>query len=799
VVDHGIGATLAATYTEFAARASAEGMTTEVIPVDYDAQRYDVLSGSNVEDLRSYSTSITASASDLVKQLRDVVRRRCEVRPQIVVMGYSQGAMVVSRALSQITQGERTSVTAVVQYGNPTFRAANAWSRNESGNPKAVGAVPASRTAARGTPYANLQALLPVTGGLLPDLANRSLDLCVADDFACGATEPVTAAATAANDCTNAPACGHLQYVNRFADGSSFVLGKVKRIQFPPLVITPAGADGKTLPDAALGSDYQVQLQASGGKSPYRWNKFVSELPFGLSLSRDGLVTGKPRTPGPQGFKAQVTDARGKSTAHHFKINISKSPAPLVVQPLPGQAPGVLPAAAVGAEYSAQLLASGGRQPYTWTATAPLPAGLSLSTAGAVTGTPGTAGAATVKVRVTDSGGAHQDATFTLATATGRAREEATVRADGSAQLAVEQGRGQVTVALAAGSAPRGEVLTVRPSSVEPFTSQAVHADPPLDIELSSGQPTTAPGGPPPVTLTRTFTTALDAKRGGTFIWLNTATMQWEPVPTVLAEDRRTATARLDHLSTYSWIDYLQYGIQKTFSTRIDPPECNNSTPLWVSEDGVTFLDELNSPLRWCAGSDPTNPDLLVIKVRRNREAGAFVTPAVTPTWTYNSAFTSKTEADGIINAVLDPFALRAQFASGGQFLPGGEEVSFGFSRQAVAALGERSVPLVTVKQDLAVTFAGHIYQGILETAGDLPADSKDPLKGLAGIAALRQVAECYDGINRSTTPATLTPALTRCFGDSPTDVIDNVLRTGIGKYGADTPAGRRLQAGRVG
>jgi hypothetical protein len=51
-----------------------------------------------------------------------------------------------------------------------------------------------------------------------------------------------------------------------------------------------------------------------------------------------------------------------------------------------------IPEAFVGAAYNAQLLASGGVEPYKWTATGALPSGLTLSDAGLLSGTPTTAG-----------------------------------------------------------------------------------------------------------------------------------------------------------------------------------------------------------------------------------------------------------------------------------------------------------------------------------------------------------------------------------------------------------------------
>jgi len=64
-----------------------------------------------------------------------------------------------------------------------------------------------------------------------------------------------------------------------------------------------------------------------------------------------------------------------------------------------------LPSGTVGTAYSANLKATGGKSPYTWTVkSGALPAGLSLSSAGAISGTPTSAGTASALVfQVTDA------------------------------------------------------------------------------------------------------------------------------------------------------------------------------------------------------------------------------------------------------------------------------------------------------------------------------------------------------------------------------------------------------------
>jgi Tol biopolymer transport system component len=75
-----------------------------------------------------------------------------------------------------------------------------------------------------------------------------------------------------------------------------------------------------------------------------------------------------------------------------------------VVLPTPTITTTSLPGGSQGAAYSATLAASSGTSPYTWAVSAgALPAGLSLSPAGAITGTPTAPGTSAFTVRVTDA------------------------------------------------------------------------------------------------------------------------------------------------------------------------------------------------------------------------------------------------------------------------------------------------------------------------------------------------------------------------------------------------------------
>src|SRR5207248_11396703 len=53
-----------------------------------------------------------------------------------------------------------------------------------------------------------------------------------------------------------------------------------------PVIVTT------TLPDAQIGKVYSSKLAAAGGTLPYTWT--ASSVPNGLTLSKDGMLTGTP-------------------------------------------------------------------------------------------------------------------------------------------------------------------------------------------------------------------------------------------------------------------------------------------------------------------------------------------------------------------------------------------------------------------------------------------------------------------------------------------------------------------------
>ena len=98
------------------------------------------------------------------------------------------------------------------------------------------------------------------------------------------------------------------------------VAGASQVVDFVLLPMGPLGILTTTLPRAQVGAPYAVQLEASGGASPYLWTLTSGTLPDGLSLDMDGAVTGTPSQHGTYPITVQVTDNLGTTTSQTFLL-----------------------------------------------------------------------------------------------------------------------------------------------------------------------------------------------------------------------------------------------------------------------------------------------------------------------------------------------------------------------------------------------------------------------------------------------------------------------------------------------
>ncbi|HEY4009538.1 MAG TPA: putative Ig domain-containing protein, partial [Acidobacteriaceae bacterium] len=254
-----------------------------------------------------------------------------------------------------------------------------------------------------------------------------------------------TIAAKISGDALAKPVVNQLQVKNTNGAASNQV----------SLTVTTAPQSGDSLsisttnlPSAQAGTGYNSTLSASGGTPGYTWSVASGSLPAGLTLSSAGVISGTPTASGTSSFSLSVSDSSSPAQSQTVTFSIVVLP----VIPTLSIGSGSLPAAQVGASYANALSVTGGTPGYTWSiASGSLPAGLTLSSAGVISGTPTASGSSTFTVSVTDAGSPAQIAS---------AQESVTVKAAGliisSGALAAGKTGGQYSATLSASGGTPG-------------------------------------------------------------------------------------------------------------------------------------------------------------------------------------------------------------------------------------------------------------------------------------------------------------------------------------------------------
>ncbi|WP_277601974.1 putative Ig domain-containing protein [Altererythrobacter sp. BO-6] len=164
-------------------------------------------------------------------------------------------------------------------------------------------------------------------------------------------------------------------------------------------IATPTIALAQTaLPVATAGAPYSATLSASGAVAPYRYRLQSGTLPTGLTLSQVGVISGTPTAAGSFALVIEVTDANGQIGTAPVTLTVGNATITVTPTQLPGAIRGIA--------YSQQLTAAGGVAPYSFAVTSgSLPAGLTLSAQGLLSGTATTDTGTSFTVTVTDSTG----------------------------------------------------------------------------------------------------------------------------------------------------------------------------------------------------------------------------------------------------------------------------------------------------------------------------------------------------------------------------------------------------------
>ena len=176
-----------------------------------------------------------------------------------------------------------------------------------------------------------------------------------------------------------------------------------------PLTVTIIPGPSMTFaapPGGWTNTVYGYTLTETGGTAPYAWSVTSGSLPAGISLSPAGTLSGTPTATGTSSFTVKVTDAKNQSVTQATSITVAAGVSTTFAAP---------PTAVVNTAYSYTLTATGGTTPYTWSVnTGTLPAGLTLSSAGVLSGTPTATGSSTFSVNVIDANNGVATTSITL-------------------------------------------------------------------------------------------------------------------------------------------------------------------------------------------------------------------------------------------------------------------------------------------------------------------------------------------------------------------------------------------------
>jgi hypothetical protein len=179
--------------------------------------------------------------------------------------------------------------------------------------------------------------------------------------------------------------------------------------EFTLIVLGPLAVAEISLPAAVQGRAYAAQLVATGGDGAYTWRLDSGTLPTRIGLQSGGALTGAPSVAGTFAFTVQVSDGSDRTATRALSLTVERAP---MIQTQS------LPPANLGVVYSTQLIATGGTGAYRWSLTeGALPTGLSLSSAGAITGIASVQGSSTFTVQVADEASITDTKPFTIVVA----------------------------------------------------------------------------------------------------------------------------------------------------------------------------------------------------------------------------------------------------------------------------------------------------------------------------------------------------------------------------------------------
>jgi hypothetical protein len=209
---------------------------------------------------------------------------------------------------------------------------------------------------------------------------------------ALGSAVPVTAAGTYNASAAYTPTTAGTYWWEAVYSGDTYNAGSSASCSVNSTVVHLA-LSPSTLPAATVYTAYSQAITASGGTAPYTYALTSGTLPTGLSVSSSGTLSGTISASGQSGnvsFVVTATDHAGLTGSTSYSLTVN---APTITL----SSLSVTTTLATTAYAPAALTASGGVASYTYAVTSgSLPSGVTLSSSGALTGTPAAVSASTV-------------------------------------------------------------------------------------------------------------------------------------------------------------------------------------------------------------------------------------------------------------------------------------------------------------------------------------------------------------------------------------------------------------------
>lgn len=292
-------------------------------------------------------------------------------------------------------------------------------------------------------------------------------------------------------------AAGTYNFTAQVSDSSNNTASHGFSIVITPGALTVTGNPPATV---TVNANLSVQFSAVGGVSPYKF-ALTGTAPSGTTFS-NGVLSGIASTPGTFAFTITATDSQSPPASASQGYSITVTPGALVIS-------ASLPAGTVGQAYSGQFSATGGTGGYVWSGSAGN--GLSVSSSGAVSGTPTSVGTVPISVTVTDSSGTKATASFS-ATISGPTLTVTTTSLPAGALTATYS----ATLAATGGTAPYTWTATGLPTGLSVSSSGAITGTPTalgvftVSVTVTDSAGTTAAASlsltvnPAPVTITTT-------------------------------------------------------------------------------------------------------------------------------------------------------------------------------------------------------------------------------------------------------------------------------------------------------